>query len=85
VPTLAESGYPGLAISNYLYFVAPAGTPRPILDRLASEFNAASKLPAIKDKLSASGDPYPATPAELATRLGRDIDAYGAVIRTTVK
>jgi tripartite-type tricarboxylate transporter receptor subunit TctC len=85
VPTLAESGYPGLAISNYLYFVAPAGTPKPILDRLTSEFNAAAMLPAIKEKLAASGDPYAATPTELATRLSRDIDAYGAVIRATVK
>lgn len=85
VPTLAESGYPGLAISNYLYFVAPAGTPKPIVDRLASEFNAAAKLPAIKDKLSASGDPYPATAADLSARLARDIDAYGSVIRATIK
>lgn len=85
VPTLAESGFPGLAISNYLYFVAPAGTPKTIIDRLASELNAAAKLPAIKDKLSASGDPYAATSADLAARLNRDIDAYGAVIRATIK
>lgn len=85
VPTLAESGYPGLAISNYLYFVAPAGTPKPVIDRLASELNAAARLPAMRDKLGASGDPYPATSAELTTRLNRDIDAYGAVIRATIK
>lgn len=85
VPTLAESGYPGLAISNYLYFVAPAGTPKAIIDRLGSELNAAAKLPAMKEKLGASGDPYPATSSELAARLSRDIDAYGAVIRTAIK
>lgn len=85
VPTLAESGYPGLAISNYLYFVAPAGTPKAVVDRLGSELNAAAKLPAIKDKLSASGDPYPATASELGARLNRDIDAYGSVIRATIK
>ena len=33
----------------------------------------------------ASGDPYPATSAELSARLARDIDAYGTVIRATVK
>lgn len=85
IPTLAESGYPGLAISNYLYFVAPAGTPKPIVDRLGREFNAAAKLPAMKDKLGASGDPYPATSEELRARLNKDIDAYGAVIRATMK
>jgi tripartite-type tricarboxylate transporter receptor subunit TctC len=85
VPTLAESGYPGLAISNYLYFVAPAGTPKAVVDRLGREFNAAARLPVMKDKLGASGDPYPATAAELTARLDRDIDAYGAVIRATIK
>jgi tripartite-type tricarboxylate transporter receptor subunit TctC len=85
VPTLAEAGYPGLAISNYLYFVAPAGTPKAIVDRLASEFIAAAKLPVMKEKLGSSGDPYPASSVELAARLDKDIDAYGALIRHTIK
>lgn len=85
VPTLSESGYPGLAIANYLYFVAPAGTPQPVIDRLSREINAALRLPAMREKMMASGDPYPAEPAELAGRLRRDIDAYGAVIQATVK
>ncbi|KUE86000.1 Bug family tripartite tricarboxylate transporter substrate binding protein [Cupriavidus necator] len=85
VPTLAESGYPGLSISNYLFFVAPAGTPQPVVDRLAKELNAALKTPAIKAKLATSGDPYPAEPAELAARLRRDIETYGRVIQSTIK
>lgn len=85
VPTLAESGFPGLDIANYLMVVAPAATPQPIVERLSREFNAALKLPAMKDKLALSGDPYPAAPAELTTRLRRDIDAYGAVIQANVK
>jgi len=85
VPTLAESGYPGLVISNYLFFVAPAGTPQAIVDKLGREFNAALKQPAMKDKLAISGDPYPADPAELTARVRRDIETYGAVIQATVK
>jgi tripartite-type tricarboxylate transporter receptor subunit TctC len=85
VPTLAESGYPGLAISNYLFFVAPAGTPPAVVERLGREFNAALKQPAMKEKLGISGDPYPADSAELAARVRRDIDTYGAVIQATVK
>ena len=85
VPTLSEAGYPGLNISNYLYFVAPVGTPQPVVDRLSREINAALKLTAVREKMSTSGDPYPAEPAELSARLLRDIDAYGAVIKTTVK
>lgn len=85
VPTLAEAGYPGLAIANYLYFVAPAGTPKPVVDRLSREINAALRQPSMRDKMLSSGDPYPAEPSELAARLLRDIDAYGAVIQATVK
>ncbi len=85
VPTLAESGYPGLAISNYLYFVVPAGTPQPVIEKLGREFNAALKTPAMKDKLGVSGDPYPADSAELTARLKRDIETYGAVIQATLK
>jgi tripartite-type tricarboxylate transporter receptor subunit TctC len=85
VPTLSESGYPGLEISNYLMFVAPAATPKPIVERLGHEFIAALKQPAMKEKFALSGDPYPAEPAELTARLRRDIDTYGAVIQATVK
>ena len=85
VPTLAESGYPGLAISNYLFFVAPAGTSQAIVDKLGREFNAALKQPAMKDKLGISGDPYPADSAELAARVRRDIETYGSVIQATIK
>jgi len=85
VPTLAEAGYPGLNIANYLYFVAPAGTPQPVVDRLSREINAALRLPAMREKMITSGDPYPAEPSDLSARLLRDIDAYGAVIQATVK
>ncbi|MFM9924602.1 tripartite tricarboxylate transporter substrate-binding protein [Variovorax sp. H27-G14] len=85
VPTLAESGYPGLAISNYLYFVAPAATPKATVDRLSAAFIAALKQPSMKDKLAVSGDPYPAEPAELSARLRKDIEAYGTVVQATLK
>ncbi|MEQ6437967.1 tripartite tricarboxylate transporter substrate binding protein [Comamonas sp. w2-DMI] len=85
VPTLVESGYPGLEISNYIFFVAPAATPPAIVQRLGQELNAALKTPAMKDKLAMSGDPYPAEPAELSARLARDIATYGKVIQNTLK
>lgn len=85
VPTLSESGFPGLSISNYLYFVAPAATPKATVDRLSQAFIAALENPAMKERLGASGDPYPAKPAELSARLARDIDAYGSVIQQTLK
>ncbi|WP_043005952.1 Bug family tripartite tricarboxylate transporter substrate binding protein [Comamonas testosteroni] len=85
VPTLVESGYPSLDISNYIFFVAPAGTPQAIVDKLSKELNIALKTPAMKAKLATSGDPYPAEPAELSARLRRDIETYGKVIQNTLK
>ena len=40
VPTIAESGLPGYAVSLWMAIVAPAGVPRPIVDRLNREINA---------------------------------------------
>jgi tripartite-type tricarboxylate transporter receptor subunit TctC len=85
VPMLTESGFPGLDIANWFGYVAPAGTPKAIVDRLSQEFIAALKLPQAKEKYAQTGDPYPAEPAELAERIRRDIDSYGAVIRAAVK
>jgi len=85
VPTLSESGFPGFSVSNYLYFVAPAGTPEAVVDRLSKEINAAMRLPAMREKFAVSGDPYAAEPKELSARLLRDIEAYGAVIQATIK
>ncbi len=81
VPTIVESGYPGFSVANHLYFVAPAGTPATVVARLSREINAALRQPQMRDKLGASGDAYPAEPAELAQGLQRDLDAYGAVIQ----
>ena len=63
----------------------PAGTPQPVVDRLSHEINAALRMPAMREKMLSSGDPYPADPTELAARLLRDIDSYGSVIQATLK
>ena len=85
VPTLAESGFPGLVITNYFMFVAPKGTPQAVVSRLSREVNAALRQPAMKEKFSLTGDPYPAEPAELVIQLRHDIDAYGEVLRANLK
>jgi len=85
VPTLAESGYPGLEVANWFGLVAPAGTPKPVIDRLSREFNTALRSQQVKDRFELTGDPYPADPAELAARIRQNIDAYGAVIQSTVR
>ena len=52
VPTIQESGYPGFEVFAWFGVLAPAGTPRAIVDRLAGEFAKVVEMPDVKEKLS---------------------------------
>jgi tripartite-type tricarboxylate transporter receptor subunit TctC len=51
VPTLSESGLPGYVLEPWIGFVAPAGTPKPVVDLLEKEFAAVLTLPAVRERL----------------------------------
>lgn len=55
VPTLAESGYPDAPKDFWNGFLAPAGTPKPIVDKLSGSFMRALNNPAIREKLAKIG------------------------------
>ena len=57
VPTVAESGYPGFEVVAWSGFVAPAGTPRPVIDTLNAAILKASQAPELKAWLVESGSP----------------------------
>jgi tripartite-type tricarboxylate transporter receptor subunit TctC len=71
VPTLAESGMPGFEVGAWQGIMAPAGTPRSVIDRLNSEFNAALRSPDVRAKLAAQG----------AEPLGSTVDGYAAYLK----
>lgn len=52
VPTIQESGYPGFEVFAWFGVLAPAGTPRAIVDRLAGEFAKVVEMPDVKEKLA---------------------------------
>jgi tripartite-type tricarboxylate transporter receptor subunit TctC len=84
VPTIAEAGVPGYEMSPWIAAFAPAGTPRPIIDKLNSEINRALKLPDVAQNLSAQAlDPWPSTPDEFGARLKTDYEKYGQLIKLT--
>src|SRR5262249_32853485 len=65
VPTLIESGFPSLKVVNWQGFMAPAGTPRQIIDRIAGETSRAVRDPKIADRLLANGiEPLGSSPEE---------------------
>jgi len=55
VPTVAEAGVPGYESGIWLGLMAPAGTPRPILEKLNSEINKVINAPAVKDSWAKQG------------------------------
>ena len=69
VPTIAES-LPGFVIVNWNGFVAPAGTPQAIVDRVAAEAAEIVRLPEVAQRLNALGNtPVGSTPAEMAAQM----------------
>jgi tripartite-type tricarboxylate transporter receptor subunit TctC len=68
VPTFAELGYPKVAVSLWYGLLAPAGTPRAVIDRLNRETRKALEAADIREKLLAQGaEPMPGSPEAFAT------------------
>jgi tripartite-type tricarboxylate transporter receptor subunit TctC len=81
VPAIAES-VPGYDSRGWFGFLAPAGTPREIVNLLNQEINRAIALPDVKDKLINAGLIIVTEPPEFfATTLKSDYDKYGKLIR----
>jgi tripartite-type tricarboxylate transporter receptor subunit TctC len=82
VPTIAESGVPGYEAVIKYGMVAPAGTPRPILERLNAELNAALKSEDVRARiLDEGGDALSGTPEQQATDIDAEETKWGAVVR----
>lgn len=82
LPTVAESGLPGFDAMPWLGILAPAGTPKPIVDRLHREITAILAEPELRQSLAGKGlDVVGNTPAEFASFLKRDIDKWAGVVK----
>jgi tripartite-type tricarboxylate transporter receptor subunit TctC len=81
VPTAAESGLPGFEAIQYYGLAAPAGTPRPIVDRINKELRAILTSDEMKKRLIADGsDPAPSTPEEYGDNIKREEGKWAALV-----
>jgi tripartite-type tricarboxylate transporter receptor subunit TctC len=81
-PTASESGLPGFEAVQYYGLSAPAGTPRPITDRLNKVLRAALTTVDMKQRMIADGsDPAPSTPEEYAANIDREEGKWAALIK----
>ena len=82
VPTFAELGHPRVAVSLWYGLLAPAGTPRPILERLNRETTNALESAEVRDKLQAQGaEPMPSTPEGFAAFMEEERAKWAPVIK----
>jgi tripartite-type tricarboxylate transporter receptor subunit TctC len=83
VPTIAEAGGPALESSTWVLFMAPGGTPKEIVARLAAETAKALKEPDIRERLSQTGiEPVGNTPEQAKQFLDAEIAKWAKVINT---
>ena len=83
LPTVAET-LPGFEVNSWYGVMAPAGTPRPIIDRLYRECAAALRVPEIAAALRAQGFDIEATmPEEYARKIADDLRRWGELARAT--
>ena len=82
VPTADEQGLKGYDANTNGGFLAPAGTPRAIVERLNAEINAALRLPDVRAKLEAAGiEVQGGTPQDYAALIKSDLAKWGKVVK----
>jgi tripartite-type tricarboxylate transporter receptor subunit TctC len=82
VPTIAESGLPGFDASLYYGLVAPAGTPRPILDKLNTALRAALDSDEVKKQLTQDGTTItPSTPEQYAAFIDKEEKKWSQLVK----
>lgn len=82
VPTIAEAGLPGYDMVGWIGFLAPAGTPKAITDRLSAETRKVLQETGIRQKFLGLGlEPAGNTPAEFAEFMRKQNERYGAAVK----
>lgn len=83
LPTIAESGVPGFDISAWFGLLAPAGTPRPIVDKLSAELVSIAALPDVREKMLTQGlEPATSSPDEFSAMIAAEITKWGKIVQS---
>ena len=82
VPSIAEAGLPGYEATQWFGLLAPAGTPRPIIDRLYQESSRALRSADMKERMTAEGlEVVGSTPEEFASYIRSETEKWTQVIK----
>ena len=82
VPTMAEAGVPGIVVRDWQGLLAPRGTPKPIVDKLASEVRRILHDPANQERLAVLGlDVIASSPEEFRVEIAAEIKRWARVVK----
>jgi len=82
VPTFTQAGLPGFDVKSWHGVLAPAGTPKEIIDKLSAEIGRIVALPETREILNKQGlNPFIATPDEFAAQMKADTTKFAKVIK----
>jgi len=82
VPTFDEAGLPGYDVPLRWGLAAPAGTPRPIIDKLNTALNAALATDEVRQRLALEGaEPAPTTPQEYAAIIDHEVTMWSDLVK----
>ena len=84
LPTVAEAGVPGFSAVGWTGLLAPAGTPRAVVQKLNAEIVRVLPLPDVKEKLAGDGSEFGKnTPEEFSKFIKEEIAKWGKVIKAS--
>ena len=82
IPTIAESGYPGFEAGTWYAFLAPAGLPREVLNKLSTDIVAVTQVADVRTRFAGMGvDALGTTPAQLTAIMHAELEKWSRVIR----
>ncbi|MDW3688216.1 tripartite tricarboxylate transporter substrate binding protein [Cupriavidus sp. CV2] len=82
VPTVAESGFPGFDVQSWFSLAAPAGTPRPVIDRLNAALNRVLAAPDVRQRLQdLAATPEPGPPEPLRRLIAAETKRWHDVVK----
>jgi len=84
LPTVAEQGFPGFAGEPWSGFFAPKGTPRPIVDKLATDMIAAMRMPDVVKRMADIGTPLVGSrPDEFRAYVASEIEKWAEAVKVS--
>lgn len=82
IPTIQESGIPGVDMEGYYGLLAPKGTPKVVVDKLSAELAEVMKTKAVVDRINQMGMHVVSnTPEEFAARIKADLEKFGKLAK----